>query len=311
MNRWWIRPCVRVLAALLLPFVVPAVITGFIWSLPGGPASLICPPNICGGTEELARRWNLDGGALQFFFGWVADAWQYEFGNSWRLHQGVPVLELLEGAIPTTLALIALATAVVMLGGFMASTGWISRKLDPSLRVIGLVPSLVLALLGAAFIELTYGFDSFSSSGQLARLAVGAMVLGVADGAFSGSVLGTRAAFDSESRQRYVGIAILRGERTIENTLPNLAPALIGQMRARIVHLLSGGVIVEVILRIDGLGSLLWGGTLRQDFGVVLAAATFFAVVSSVLLVVQAALETAVALHVRKAPDSVRVEVPA
>ena len=84
---------------------------------------------------------------MQFFFGWISDASRFEFGNSWRLHQGVPVLELLEVAIPTTVVLIALATTVVMLGGFLAPTGWISRKLDPSLRVIGLVPSLVLGLL--------------------------------------------------------------------------------------------------------------------------------------------------------------------
>ena len=58
MNRWWVRPCVRVLAAILLPIVVPAVITGFIGHLPGDPAPLICPPNVCGGTEALARRWN-------------------------------------------------------------------------------------------------------------------------------------------------------------------------------------------------------------------------------------------------------------
>ena len=308
MNRWWIRPCVRLLAAMLLPLVVPAVITGFIWSLPGDPASLICPPNICGGTEALARRWNLDGGAVQFFLGWVIDAASLEFGNSWRLHQGMPVLGLLAEAIPTTLILISLATVVVVLGGTFAATGTISRKADATLRVVGLVPALVLGLLGAAFIELTYGFDSFSESGQWARLVVGAVVLGVADGAFSGSVLGTRSTFDSENQQRYVGVAILRGERPIENTLPNVAPALIGQMRARIVHLMSGGVIVEVILRIDGLGSLLWGGTLRQDFGVVLAAATLFAVVSSLLLVIQAVLETLVALHVRRAP---RVRVSA
>jgi peptide/nickel transport system permease protein len=287
---------------MLLPMVVPAVITGFIWSLPGDPASLICPPNICGGTEALARRWNLDGGAVQFFLGWIIDAAQLEFGNSWRLHQGLPVLELLMEAIPTTVLLISLATMVVMAGGLLSATGTIPRKADQFIRIIGLVPALVLALLGAAFIELTYGFDSFSSSGQFARLVVGAGVLGLADGAFSGAVLGTRSTFETENQQRYVGVAILRGELPIENTLPNVAPALIGQMRARIVHLLSGGVIVEVILRIDGLGSLLWGGTLRQDFGVVLAAATLFAVVSSVLLVIQAALETVVALQVRRSP---------
>ena len=76
-------------------------------------------------------------------------------------------------------------------------------------------------------------------------------------------------------------------------------------MRARIVNLLSGAVVLEVILRINGIGDLLWGGTLRQDFGVVLAAATIFAAVSALLLLVQAVLETMVALHVRRAPAAI------
>lgn len=308
MKRWWIRPLVRLLAALMLPFIVPAVITGFIWSLPGDPASLICPPNVCGGTEALAERWNLDGGPGQFFWGWIGDAVTLEFGNSWRLHQGIPVLDLLKEAIPTTLMLISLATVMVVVGAVAAARGWLPARIDPVLRFVGLIPALLLALAGAAFIELTYGFDSFSGSGRTARMVVGAMVLGLADGAFTGSVLGTRSTFTTENQARYVGIAVLRGERPIHNTLPNVSPALIGQMRARIIHLLSGAVVVEVVLRIDGIGDLLWGGTLRQDFGVVLAAATLFAAVSSVLLVAQAVLETAVALHVRRAPSGVRVE---
>ncbi len=306
MKNWWIRPLVRLGAALCLPVVVPAVITGFIWSLPGDPASMICPPNVCGGTEALAERWNLDGGPLQFFVGWLSDAARFEFGNSWRLHQGFPVLELLETAIPTTATLIGLSTLIVAAGGLGATMGWLPRRLDPFLRVVGLVPALVLALAGAAVIELTFGFGSFSDSGKLARLAIGAAVLGVSDGAFTGAVLGTRSTFETENRQRYVGIAVLRGEGEMSNTWPNVAPALIGQLRARIIHLLSGAVVVEVVLRIDGLGDLLWGGTLRQDFGVVLAAATLFAVFSAGLLVVQAILETLVALHVRRAPDGVR-----
>ncbi len=67
MKRWWLRPAVRLAAAALLPVLVPMVITGFIWALPGDPASLICPPEVCSGTEELAKRWNLDGGPWKFF----------------------------------------------------------------------------------------------------------------------------------------------------------------------------------------------------------------------------------------------------
>jgi ABC-type dipeptide/oligopeptide/nickel transport system permease component len=302
LKRWWIRPVVRLVAALMLPILVPGIITGLIWALPGDPASLICPPSVCGGTEALARRWNLDGGAIQFFMGWALDAVRGEFGNSWRLFQGMRVSELVGEAIPNTLALVALATLVIGTGVTGAATGWLSPRIDPLLRAGGMVPALVLALVAAAMVELMYGFDSFSESGQMVRLLAGAAVLGLSDGAFTGAVTGTRGLFQRENQQRYVGVAILRGELAIHNTLPNVAPALAGQLRARILHLLSGAVVVEVILRIDGIGDLLWGGTLKQDFGVVLATATLFAVVSGALLLLQALIEIVVALHVRRAP---------
>ena len=56
------------------------------------------------------------------------------------------------------------------------------------------------------------------------------------------------------------------------------------------------------MLQIEGLGDLLWSGTLVQDFGVVLAATFGFAVFSAVLLMMQALVEIAVALHVRRSP---------
>ena len=66
--------------------------------------------------------------------------------------------------------------------------------------------------------------------------------------------------------------------------------------------MLSGAVIVEVIVRVDGFGALLWRGTLMQDFGVVLAAATVFATLSSMLLLFQAIVEVIQNLHQRRAP---------
>ena len=39
---------------MALPLLVPAIITTVIWSLPGDPASIICPPE-SSGTEVLAR----------------------------------------------------------------------------------------------------------------------------------------------------------------------------------------------------------------------------------------------------------------
>ena len=47
----------------------------------------------------------------------------------------------------------------------------------------------------------------------------------------------------------------------------------------------------------------MWGGTLLQDFGVVLACATGFAMLSAILLLLQAFVEVAVAIHIRRSPS--------
>lgn len=302
MSSWWLRPTIRILAALALPVLVPAIITLLIWALPGDPASLICPAESCGSTEVLSARWNLDRGPMGFLQAWLGAALEGDFGRSWRLQQGVMVRELLEDALPNTVLLMAVALLPVGLGSLRAAMGPLPRGVQPVLQVLGLIPALVLALVAAALVELRFGAASFGGAGALARLLAGGLVLGLADGALSGVVGGTRALFEAEARQRYVGVALLRGEGVLANTLPNVAPALVGQLRGRVLHLLSGAVVVEAVLRIDGIGDLLWGGTLLQDFGVVLATATFFALGSSLLLVLQAVAEIAVAMVVRRAP---------
>lgn len=93
---------VRVLAALALPVLVPTIITLLIWSLPGDPASLICPAESCGSTEVLSARWNLDQGPQGFLSAWLGDAVQGDLGRSWRLQQGVQVNELIGDALPNT-----------------------------------------------------------------------------------------------------------------------------------------------------------------------------------------------------------------
>ena len=65
---------VRFIAATLLPLAVPAIITMAIWVLPGDPAEIICPPQLCTGTEALAERWNLHLGPWHFYSSWLTAA---------------------------------------------------------------------------------------------------------------------------------------------------------------------------------------------------------------------------------------------
>ncbi len=302
MKAWWVRPSVRLFAAMLLPLAVPAILTLLIWALPGDPAEIICPPERCGGTAVLAARWNLNAGPWHFYQGWLMAALEGDFGRSWRVQQGELVSTLLKEAIPTSGALVGLTMIPILLGAAAGASGRLPERVDAALSSIGTIPAVIFSLFFSAIIEINYGAASFDAEATRIRMLMGVAVLCLADGALAGAVSGVRALFAAERNQRYVGIAILRGEPVLSNMLPNVAPALIGQLRARVLHLLSGMVVVEVVLRINGIGDLLWLGTLLQDFGVVLAAATAFAVFSAVLLGAQALTEVAVALHVRRAP---------
>ncbi|MFT5456312.1 MAG: peptide/nickel transport system permease protein [Myxococcota bacterium] len=302
---WWVQPLVRLFAALALPFLVPAVITGVMWVLPGDPASIICPPAICTGTAELAARWGLDQGPVHFYTNWLTNAAVGEFGNSWRVAQGYPVSALLWESLPTTAGLVLLAMVPMLIGAFGAALGWLPRRLDPLWQAMGLIPAVILALAFAAVVQINFGALSHDGWPGMLRLLFGGLVLGIADGAFAGAVLGTRSTLEEELKQRYVQIAVMRGESVLSNTLPNVLPSLIGQFRARMLHVMSGAVVVEVVLGIPGLGELLWEGTLQQDFGVVLTAAWAFALLSAALLFAQAVGEIAVATHVRRAPRGV------
>jgi len=301
-KRWWIRPLVRIAAALALPAIVPLAIALLIWALPGDPAAILCPPELCGGTEELAARWRLDRGPFAFFAAWLRDALHGEFGRSWRVQQGVPVGDLLAGAMPHTLLLVGIAALLLLAGSVVAALRGVGPRSRLALTALGLVPIVVWALVAAALVEIRLGAQSFGTQGSWIRLLAGAAALGIADGALAGAVNGTFQLFAKERNERYVRVAVLRGEGELANAFPNVAGALAGQLRARVLHLLSGAVVVEAILRIDGVGGLLWAGTLLQDFGVVLAAATVFAAISGALLVAQAAIEIAVGAFTRSTP---------
>ncbi len=332
---WWIRPLVRLIAAVALPLIVPAVITGILWALPGDPVEILCPPGICTGQEELAQRWHMDAGPIGFYTHWLANAFTGDFGRSIRVMQGQTVDTLLMESIMPTLWLVLAALLPVVVLSAVSAANRISARFDPAWQLIGLVPSVLFALLACALLEINQSwfksvFDPVHEAGwsglsvvlawvpqalqflvpvpatdgsmSALRIAFGAVVLGLADGALSGAVTGTRSVFEEETKQRYVQIAVLRGEGILGNMLPNVMPALIGQFRGRMLHLLSGAVVVEVVLGIPGLGQLLWDGTLLQDFFVVLAAAWAFSLLSGVLLLIQAATEVLVEMHIRRSP---------
>lgn len=288
--------------ALSLPVLVPGIITALLWALPGNPAEIICPREICPATDALAARWRLDKGPWYFYTCWMRDALTGEFGNSWRFSQGTSVTELVVESLPVTASLVVMALLLLLVASALAATRRLPKELDALWQVMGVAPAIVLALAAAAAITLQYGALSFHGWPGFLRLLSGAAVLSVADGALAAAIVGTRTTFEDEFKQRYVSIAVLRGESPFLNALPNVLPALLGQLRGRVLHLLSGAVVVEIVLQISGLGELLFLGTLKQDFGVVLAASFAFCLMSMGIISMQALSEALVAWYIHRHP---------
>lgn len=311
---WWTRPLVRALAALSLPVLVPAIITMIIWGLPGDPSTTLCPPVTCPAQarQALVESYSLSD-PFSFLSAWLSKAVFLDFGRSPVTFAGFEVSDLLAASIPNTTIVMLIALTPILIGTFGAAFSILPKQVDSVLQAVGIVPAVLLALFVVAALTINFGPSdpwafNVPTNGMLdweispIKLAGAGLVLGLADGALSGAVGGTRSVFETEIKRRYIGIAVLRGEGTMSNAAPNVLPTLIGQFRARMLHLLSGTVIVEVVLGIDGLGDLLWRGTLDNDYFVVIAAAWGFALLSSFLLLFQAASEVAIALWVRRSP---------
>ncbi|TVQ91053.1 MAG: hypothetical protein EA397_11195 [Deltaproteobacteria bacterium] len=305
---------VRGAAGILLPLIVPAIIAMIIWGLPGDPATTICPQGTCGETarQALIERYSLTS-PYAFLYSWLSRAIFLDFGISPVTIAGKEVWALVATSVPNTALVMLLALGPITVGTFGAALGWFPRQLDAVFQGIGVVPAVIFALFCVAFITIfdlggigafgipMFEYDNWEVSPM--KLLAGGLVLGLADGALSGAVSGTRSVFDTEFKQRYIGIAILRGERPMVNAAPNVLPTLIGQFRSRVLHLLSGTVIIEVILGIEGLGDLLWRATLDNDYFVVLGAAWGFALISSFLLIFQAISGVVVELMIRRSPS--------
>lgn len=371
---WWIRPLVRLLAALSLPILVPAIITMVVWMLPGTLATSICPPGCARQAREttvaeyhLQSPWSDDirasvglapltvvekdaeaessgelpyvpeeeytwgqyavatgSSALDagyFLINWLRRAVTLDFGRGKvGTYTAFEISDLIWSALPNTLLLISASLILVVGGMITAAAGVLPRRVDSILQGIGVVPAVFMALFVYAILQVFLGGDPTAFDVDLGTtepmriqplsLIFGGLALGLADGAASGAVIGTRNLFESEVKQRYIGIAVLRGESVLGNALPNILPALVGQLRGRVLHLVSGTVIVELVLQINGLGDLLWNSTLDKATFVILAAAWGFSLISALLLLMQALSEVGVALLIRRAPK-VPVAVPA
>lgn len=276
---------VRRLGGLVLVLLVTSfIVFGLLYLAPGSPLAFILGPR--GGTPEqiaaVTAQYHLDDPFLVRYVAWLGDILRGDLGYSIVYRQDVT--SLLEGRIGTTLALVAMSSAIIAVVGIAAGTfaalhrGW-ADQVTTTLATIGLsTPSFVVgvALISVFAVGLGW-FPTFGSGtgglDTILHLTLPAIALSIASTAYLARI--TRASVLEEGGREHVQTATVRGlaagHIVRHHVLRNSLIPIVTVLGLTVATLIAGAVVVENVFALDGLGSLLVRAILQRDFAVVQA----------------------------------------
>lgn len=292
----------RFAAGLVLVFVV-GTITFFAMRLTASnPAAAIVGE---GGTQaqidKLAHQLGLDQSWYQQYWNWLSGALHFDFGASW--YSNLPVLEDLSIRLPVTMGFVTMglifsATLALLLGVLAAVRGGVIDRVVQVLGIFGFgVPAYLIGMFLA--VELAINRSLFpatgivlwseSPAGYLHHLALPAFAIAV--GAMASTAQQVRGAMIDQLDSDYVRTLRSRGitERQIifKHALRNGAPAALTNLGIQFIAMLGGGVVIESIFNLPGIGSMATIGAQRGDqpvvLGVVVVMVTAVVVVNTLI----------------------------
>ncbi len=251
--------------------------------VPGDPAQLMVGAQ---GTrqdvEALRHRFGLDRPLAVQYAGYLGEAARLRFGDSLRLEE--PAVQAVLQRLPATvtLALTAMALAVVtsLPLGIVAA---MSRRsiLDHAVSVVSLlgqsVPNFWLGIMFILIFARTLRWLPSGGIGGVAHLILPAVSLALL-------VIGvltrlTRSGLVDVVHEDYVRTAYAKGLGTrpviARHALPNALIPVITVAGLQLGHLLAGAVIVETVFAWPGVGRLLVDAISNRDYPIVQAAVLF------------------------------------
>jgi peptide/nickel transport system permease protein len=259
--------------------------------VPGNPARTLLGVHATPhAVAELDRQFGLDRSLPAQFVAYVGRVLHGNLGTSY--YYGSPVGPLIGRALPVTLALIAMGTAIGILLAvplaLLAATHQ-GKLTDHLVRVvplvglgmppfwIGFVLLILLALNLHVFPAGGYGhtFGAHFTSLILPGLTVAAAMTPVLARSMRASLIEI---LDSDYVRSATAKGISRRRVLIRHGLRNaLVPAL-SVLSVNVATLIGGTVVIENVFALPGLGSLLLTGIFNRDFQIVQSATLVYAV---------------------------------
>jgi peptide/nickel transport system permease protein len=267
------------------------VLVFFMARLTGSPADLYVPidaPNEI--REEFARLHGLDQPLPVQFGRYLADLARLDFGQS--LRQGLPALDLVLAAMPTTLLLafysITAALGVALVTGSLAAwhPNGLFDRIANLLSLIGAsLPNFWVAIVGVLVFAVTLRWVPTSGTGTAAQWILPVAVLFIRPCGLIVQVV--RSSMISALSSAYVKTARAKGlnNRTIifVHALRNAMLPILTVAGDQAAGIVNGAVVVETIFGFPGIGKLMIDSISYRDFAVIQAGVMITAIAIFVL----------------------------
>ncbi|MDT0276732.1 ABC transporter permease [Blastococcus goldschmidtiae] len=281
MSRFVLRRLYGLGVTLLL---TSFLVFGAMHVAPGDPTSFLLSGRTPSPEAVAAVRaqYHLDDPVLVQYGRWIGDALTGDFGRSVQFRQEVG--GLLGARLPTTVALVAYASVIMVVGGLLLGflsalrPGKVDRAVLFGTTAAVATPSFVAAIGLISLFAVGLGwFPTFGAGeglvGTVHSLTLPAIALGLSLVGLLARV--TRASMVEELRRDHVDMARLRGlpegEVVRRHVARNALVPVVTITGTIVSGLLVATAIVETAFGLPGIGSMLVQSVVTRDFPVVQA----------------------------------------
>lgn len=263
----------------------------FMARLTGSPVDLYLPIDAPESLRaDFERIHGFDLPLWQQFVSFLGGLLTFDFGES--LRQGLPALDLVLQAMPTTLllALYSIGTALVVAIVTGALAAWkpnsIFDRIATVLSLLGAsLPNFWVAIVGVLIFSVTLRWVPTSGTGSAAQWVLPVLVLAIRPAGLLVQV--ARSSMISALSSAYVKTAQAKGAAPARiifiHALRNAMLPVITVAGDQAAGIINGAVIVETIFGFPGVGKLLIDSIMFRDFAVVQAGVMVTAVAIFVL----------------------------
>lgn len=288
----------RLLLTIPVLFGVSIIVFGLVHLSPGGPVRVMLGPLQ---NEQLVEQIQAELGLnepLYMQYGkWLFDALQGDFGTSWTVKQGEPVLALIAQRLPLTLELAILsmivAVSIALPAGIISAVRQ-DEAADHTARIAALagisVPNfwlgIILIMIFAVQFSVPWGTGGWTPPGEdlvtnIQGLILPTIALGTAYSALIMRMM--RSEMLDTLNKDYIMTARAMGIGTREIVLKDAAKnaliPVVTVIGVGLGNLMNGAIVTETVFSLPGIGTLLITAINRRDFRVIQALILFISVV--------------------------------